>query len=123
MRTLILLAASLTLAGCGAAASPTVTVTAPAPAVTVTAEPAPQPNLPSSDGERIRELLATQGFTYGGPASDLDEVATSICEAMDSGIDAATLAMLAMNSGFTRDEAASLVAAAIVVKCPWNSTA
>lgn len=121
MRTLTLLAASLMLAGCGAAASPTVTVTAPAP-VTVTAAPAPEFNPGSSDGERIRGLLATQGFAYGGPASDLDEVATSICDAMDSGIDAATLASLAMDSGFTRTEAASLVAAAIVVKCPWNSS-
>lgn len=122
MKTLTLIVAPLLLAGCGAsAATPTVTVTA---SRTVTeAAPAPVvPEAPTSDGDLIRDLLSSQGFYYSGPSSDLDSVSQSICDALDSGVSANILGSLAMDSGFTADEAASLVAAAIVVKCPWNKS-
>ena len=121
MKTLTLIVAPLLLAGCGAAAAPTVTVTA---SRTVT-EAAPAPVVPDtqSDGELIRALLSSQGFHYPGPASDLEDVSISICDAIDQGIDTGTLGLLAMNAGFSADEAASLIAAAIVVKCPWNEGA
>jgi hypothetical protein len=123
MKSLIFALSALAVSACGAAPAPTVTVTAPAPTVTVQApEPAPAPDL-SSDGETIRDLLATQGFDYSGPASDLDEVANSVCEAIDSGISPEMLVEVAMNSGFSMREGAAIVAAAIVVKCPWNEGA
>lgn len=122
MKTLSVALGALLLTACGTAAAPTVTVTAPAS--TVTAAPAPAPDPPAySDGDQIRELLATQGFTYGGPSSDLEDVGNSICEAIDSGISPELLVRVAMDSGFTMDEGAALVAASILTICPWNENA
>jgi hypothetical protein len=127
MKTLTVALAALVLTACGSAATPAVTVTAPAPTVTVQApEPAPAPELPdvsSSDGELIRSLLASQGFSYDGPTRDLEELSDSICEALDNGIEPSLLVQVAMDSGFTMDEGAALVAAAIIVVCPWNESA
>lgn len=125
MKTLSLALAALILTACGTAAAPTVTVTAPAPTVTTTVPaPAPAPERPSrSDGDTIRDLLATQGFTYGGPTRDLEEVGGSICEAIDNGISPELLVRVAMDSGFTMEEGAALVAASILVLCPWNESA
>ena len=126
MKTLSVALAALVLTACGSAATPAVTVTAPAPTVTVQApEPAPAPELPdvsATDGEMIRNLLATQGFSYDGPARDLEELADSICGALDNGIDPTLLVQIAMDNGFSMDEGAALVAASIIVVCPWNES-
>jgi len=123
MKKISLLAAPLLVAACASAPS-VANVPAPEPGtVTVTApQPAATRSAPSSDGETLRALLASQGFNYSGPASDLDEVAASICEALDSGVGVRLLADLAMDSGFSSAQAATLIAAAIVVKCPWNES-
>lgn len=124
MKTLSLAAGAILLAGCAAAPNSTVTVTAPAPAPsTVTAPaPAPAPDFESqSDGEQIRELLDSRGYPYYGPPSDLEELAVSVCEAIDSGISPELLVEVAMDNGFSMEEGAALVAASIVVVCPYNS--
>ena len=123
MKTLSLAAGAILLAGCAAAPTPAVTVTAPASTVTATAPaPAPAPDL-QSDGEQIRDLLDSQGYPYYGPASDLEELADSVCEAIDNGISPELLVQVAMDNGFSMEEGAALVAASIVVVCPYNSDA
>ena len=123
MKTLALAALPLLLVGCGTAAAPTVTVTA-SETVTQAAPVIPDtPDLPSSDGEQIRELLDSQGYPYYGPASDLEELATSVCEAIDNGISPELLVQVAMDNGFSMEEGAALVAASIVVVCPYNRSA
>lgn len=118
------LAAPLMVAACA-----TPTATAPAPeVVTVTApapepEPAPKPEAPttSNDDDLYMALLASEGVTASRATSI--EVAQSVCEALDDGIEATTLAALAVSSGFTNKQAAAIVAAAIVVYCPWHEGA
>ena len=123
MKTLALAALPLLLVGCGTAAAPTVTVTA-SETVTEAAPVVPDtPDLPSSDGEQIRDLLDSQGYPYYGPASDLEELATSVCEAIDNGISPELLVQVAMDNGFSMEEGAALVAASIVVVCPYNRDA
>lgn len=123
MKTLALVAGAIFLAGCAAAPAPSVTVTAPASTVTAPA-PAPAPDFESqSDGEQIRELLDSRGFSYSGPASDLEDLADSICGAIDSGISPELLVEVAMDNGFSMEEGAALVAASIVVVCPYNKDA
>lgn len=123
MKTLALAALPLLLVGCGTAAAPTVTVTA-SETVTQAAPVIPDtPDLSSSDGEQIRELLDSQGYPYYGPAFDLEELATSVCEAIDNGISPELLVQVAMDNGFSMKEGAALVAASIVVVCPYNRDA
>lgn len=123
MKTLSLAAGAILLAGCAAAPTPAVTVTAPASTVTAPAPaPAPAPDL-QSDGDRIIDLLDSQGYPYYGPASDLEELATSVCEAIDNGISPELLVQVAMDNGFSMEEGAALVAASIVVVCPHNRDA
>ncbi len=121
-----LIAPLLLLTACGGAAAPSVTVTeqqpAPAPTVTVTESGSVRDPIVGSDGEAIRSLLATQGMNYSGPARDLDELANSICEALDNGISPSLLVQVARDSGFSTEEGAAIVAASIVVKCPWNES-
>lgn len=71
----------------------------------------------------MRDLLSSQGFDYYGPASDLEELADSICGALDNGIDPALLVEVAINNGFSMEEGAALVAASIVVVCPQHRSA
>ena len=124
MKTLSLAAGAILLAGCAAAPTPAVTVTAPASTVTAPApDPAPAPDNYTSDGEQIRELLDSQGYPYYGPAFDLEELATSVCEAIDNGISPELLVQVAMDNGFSMKEGAALVAASIVVVCPYNRDA
>ena len=120
MKTLSLAAGAILLAGCAAAPTSTVTVTAPAPS-TITA-PAPAPDY-SSQGEQIRDLLSSQGFPYSGSARSLEELAESICGALDAGLSAALLVEVAMDNGFTMEQGASLVAASIIVTCPRHRSA
>lgn len=124
MRILSLAAGAILLAGCAGAPASTVTVTAPPSTVTAAPAPAPAPEFEyRSDGEQIRDLLASRGMPFSGPGSQLEELAVSICEAIDSGISPELLVEVAMNSGFSMEEGAALVAASIVVVCPYNRSA
>lgn len=74
-----------------------------------------------SDGEQILALLESQNVYVSASASSLDDVAQTICDAVATGTSTTFLVEVAMDSGFSRNEATSLVAASIVVKCPWES--
>lgn len=86
----------------------------------LTPEPGGQ-DLFQSDGERIRELLESQDVYVSASNSSLEDLADTVCEALDNGTSSGLLVSVAMDNGFTRDEATSLVAASIIVKCPWES--
>ena len=112
--------AALFVAGCASpAAAPeaTVTVTQEAP------EPRPEPSsaepLPGDD-ETYLDFLRSKGI-YATDETSI-EVGKSVCEALDDGYDVTLIMSLAIDSGFTTDEAAAIVAAAIVTYCPWNES-
>lgn len=120
-----LAAASLTLVACGSQSSG---AEAPQPAVTVTEtetvtkpapvpEPEPQNDIAGDDATYLA-FLASKGVN-ADPDTSI-EVGKSVCEALDNGYDAQTLVTVAMGSGFTMEQGAAIVAAAIVTYCPWN---
>jgi hypothetical protein len=90
----------------------TVTVTEAAPA------PVPAPERATNDDDLYLSLLASEGIRADRQTSI--EVGRSICEALDAGYEKSLLALVAVDSGFTDREAAALVAAAVVVYCPWH---
>lgn len=94
------------------AASPTVTVTEERVA------PAPQQQ-PDPD-DLYMALLAESGV-YSDRQTAI-EVGHTVCDALDDGYEPAVLALLAVDAGFTDEQAAGIVAAAIVAYCPWNRT-
>lgn len=114
------IAAPLILAGCvSPAAEPetrTVTVTKEAPA------PAPELDEPERDitGDDATYLafLASKGVV-ADPDTTI-EVGKKVCEALDDGIPGTMLVTVAEGSGFTRDQGAAIVAAAVLTYCPWN---
>ena len=125
MNRLILaaLAAPLALAACATpnAAAPTATKT-----VTVTEEaPAPEPDEPERDitGDDATYLafLASKGVV-ADPDTTI-EVGKQVCSALDDGIPGTMLVTVAEGSGFTRDQGAAIVAAAVLTYCPWNEEA
>jgi hypothetical protein len=115
----IAVAAAMFVAGCGTApqqATPTVTVTEEK-TVEKTVEPEPE-----TDPDDAYMMLLAESGVYSDRQTSI-EVGRTVCDALDDGYDPAVLAMLAMDAGFTQDQAAGIVAAAIVVYCPWNRTA
>lgn len=117
-RLIAVLAASLVVAACAApGAATTVTVTAPAPASTA----ADVPSL--TDDEEYLMLLYSEGDTFRGlDTRTLVDLGHSICGALDKGYSVSDIGALALSSGITSEEAASLVAAAIVAMCPEHTT-
>ena len=117
MKKIALLAAvPLLVAACTGAPAATVTVTESA-APPKSAEPREETR-PRLD---IMDLLVDSDPAFGALSrSDVVEVAKMVCENLDQGYAASTLGNLAMESGFTKDQAASLIAASIVVYCPWQ---
>ncbi len=120
------LAAPLALAACSStpAAAPTATKT-----VTVTEE-APEPT-PLDEDEPARDITGDDA-TYlaflasKGVVADPDttiEVGKQVCSALDDGIPGTMLVTVAEGSGFTRDQGAAIVAAAVLTYCPWNEDA
>lgn len=112
--------AALFLAGC---ASPSV---APERTVTVTQE-APEPRPEPSSAEPLRgddqtylEFLRSKGI-YATDETSI-EVGKTVCSTLDDGYDVITIMNVAIDSGFTQDEAAAIIAAAIVTYCPWNES-
>lgn len=102
------------LVGCGTQqATPTVTVTAEK-TVEKTVEP-------ESDPDDVYMMLLAESGVYADRQTSID-VGRSVCDALDDGYEPAVLALIAVDSGFTNEQAAGIVAAAIVAYCPWNST-
>jgi hypothetical protein len=105
-----------------------VTVTATATETkTEQARPAPEEdtdNLSESEkDEQYVLLVSTRINTYGIQDSTLSELGRTVCAALDKGIDVEDIVMLAKSNGLSTDEAAAIIAAAIVVYCPWNESA
>lgn len=115
-RIAALAALPLALAACSGIPVATVTVTEQERTVTREA-PEPQQN----DRLDIMDLLESQDPQFGRlPRADVIEVAQMVCEKLDEGYAATTLGNLAMDAGFTQKQAASLIAASILVYCPWQ---
>lgn len=112
-------AAALVLAGCAGVPGANQTITE---RQTVTAAPAPAPApAPESDDETFIRILVGQDSSFATvPERDLIDVAGSICSLLDEGFSASTLGEVAMDSGLSMQQAAALVAASIVVYCPWH---
>jgi hypothetical protein len=114
----IAVAAAAFLAGCGTApqqATPTVTVTEEK-TVEKTVEPEPE-----SDPDDVYMMLLAESGVYSDRQTSI-EVGRSVCDALDGGYEPAVLALIAVDSGFTEEQAAGIVAAAIVAYCPWHRT-
>lgn len=113
-QAIILAAAALFVAGCSAGsqeATPTVTVTAER---TVEATP-------DADPDEVYMMLLADSGVYSDRQASI-EVGHTVCDALDEGYEPAVLALLAVDAGFTKEQAAGIVASAIVAYCPWNST-
>lgn len=118
------LTAPLVLTACGGiqAATPTATVTvtstAPQPA------PAPNPEPPradtNSDDETYLAFLASKGIN-ADPDTSI-EVGRNVCNVLDQGISITRVMDAAIDAGFTTEQAAAIVAAAIMTYCPWNES-
>lgn len=119
------LAAPLLLAACSTGTAtppaPTVTVTATkeAPAPTPLDEPEPEPEIAGDDATYLA-FLASKGIV-ADPDTTI-EVGRNVCGALDGGISVIMLMNVAKDAGFTTDEAAAIIAAAIVTYCPWNES-
>ena len=114
----IAVTAAMFVAGCGTApqqATPTVTVTQER-TVEKTVEPEPE-----SDPDDVYMMLLAESGVYSDRQTSI-EVGRTVCDALDDGYEPAVLALLAVDAGFTKDQAAGIVAAAIVAYCPWNRT-
>lgn len=84
-------------------------------------EPEPKPEPEPLSGGTDREFLALLGSQvniYGVDEDSLTELGRTICEVLGRGVDVEDIFMLARSNGLTREEAASIIAAAIVVYCP-----
>lgn len=111
-------AAVLTACAAGTPTAETVTVTA---SETVTREPAPEPEpapQSESDDDLYIGLLASKGV-YAG-RSDSIQVGHMVCDALDDGYTGVEMVALAKASGFTTEQGAAIVAAAVLAYCPWN---
>lgn len=74
----------------------------------------------SNDDDVYMGILASGGVL--APRESSVEVGRQVCDALDRGMSVRLLAALAMDSGFTSEQAATIIAAAIVVYCPWNES-
>lgn len=83
--------------------------------------PAGGSNSYQSDGEQILALLESEGLYVSSDPQSLDELAVTLCDALAAGTSSTYLVSIAMDNGLSRNEATSLVAASIIVKCPWES--
>jgi hypothetical protein len=110
MRTaLVAGVACLALAGCTMGAQPA-----------VTAEPRAGLSDPS-DPQRMKTLLVRQDPAFDRIDTEtIGRAGVLICGSIDDGMRPSEIGQTAMNSGFTMDQAVALVAAAIVVFCPWH---
>lgn len=105
--------AALFLAGCG---SPTAV---PERTVTVTQE-APEPNQAQGDDETYLSFLRSKGIV-ATPETSI-EVGKTVCETLDKGYDVLDIMDAAKDAGFTTEQSAAIVAAAVLTYCPWNKS-
>lgn len=122
---------ALVLTAC-ASGSPEATVTVTATATETETRPAPEPEPepePDTGVEDMSEsekdetyllLLSTKVNTFGIDEDVLTELGRTICMSLDRGMDVESVYMVAKSSGLTNDEAAAIIAAAIVVYCPQH---
>ena len=74
-----------------------------------------------SDDEMFLFLLRGEDPTFNSiPDRTLTDLGRTTCEALDAGMTLEMYAAVAANSGITRQEAATIAAASIVVYCPWH---
>jgi len=94
----------------------------PAPTITVTQTkapaPEPEPDTPQDDDAIYLGFLASKGIV-ADPDTTI-EVGKSVCNALDDGFEPELLMAVAIDSGFTTDQAAAIIAAAIMTYCPWH---
>lgn len=112
--------AALAIAGCTsprAAPEATVTVTQEAP------EPRPEPTRADplrGNDQTYLDFLRSKGI-YASDETSI-EVGKTVCATLDQGYDVVTIMRVAIDSGFTQDEAAAIIGAAILTYCPWNES-
>lgn len=124
-----ILAAALVFTACSSG-TPAATVTVTATATETETRPAPEPasepdteNLSESEkDETYLLLLSTKVNTFGIDEDTLTELGRTICDSLDRGIDVESIYMVAKSSGLSDDEAAAIIAAAIVVYCPQHES-
>lgn len=118
------LAAPLLVAACAvpgnATPAPTVTVTATEERPAPKPEPEPEPRIEGDDATYLG-FLRSKGIMADSDTTI--EVGKQVCEALDDGYEPELLMMLAIDAGFTTDQAAAIIAAAIMTYCPWNQSA
>lgn len=119
-RMAVAASAVLFLAGCATpAAAPerTVTVTQEAPA------PIPEPEqaapLEGNDAAYL-DFLRSKGINASAETSI--EVGKTVCSTLDKGYSVTLIMSAAIDAGFTTEEAAAIIGAAIVTYCPWNES-
>lgn len=85
-----------------------------APAETITLSAPPKVDTKAAE---VVRLLEGVGINYVD-VEMADSLATSICDALDSGMEPWQVAKVGMDSGLSQDHAAATVAASIIVYCP-----
>lgn len=116
-RIAVAASAALFLAGCAVpAAAPerTVTVTQEAP------EPRPEPTRAQSDDQTYLDFLRSKGI-YASDETSI-EVGKTVCTTLDAGYDVTLIMAAAVDAGFTTEEGAAIIAAAVLTYCPWNES-
>lgn len=114
-------AATVILAGCSSAAvpAPTVTVTEKQ---TVTSEPyvdEQDDNAVSTDADSAYLSMLNSKGIVADPETSI-EVGHMVCDALDDGYTGVEMVGVAKSSGFTTEQGAAIVAAAVIAYCPWN---
>lgn len=108
------------------AATVTVTATATETETRPAPEPAPEPDTDilseSEKDEQYVLLLSTKVNIYGIDDGTLTELGRTICMSLDRGMDVESIYMVAKSNGLSDDEAAAIIAAAIVVYCPQHES-
>jgi hypothetical protein len=86
--------------------------------------PAPAPDEPErdimGDDATYLALLASKGVVADSDTSI--EVGRQVCKALDDGYPVTLLIDVAKDSGFTTEQSAAIIAASIVIYCPWNES-
>lgn len=121
MKIIAVAAAALAVAACSApnAVTTTVTETVTAPQSSPRDEPRDEPrDTGQSDDDLYIGLLASKGVVAG--RADSIEVGHMVCDALDDGYTGVDMVSVAKASGFTTEQGAAIVAAAVLAYCPWN---
>lgn len=119
MKLIAVAAAALAVAACSAPNAVTTTVTETVTQAAPREEPSQEPqNKATNDDDLYIAMLASKGVVAGRAESI--EVGHMVCGALDDGYTGVDLVAVAKSSGFTTEQGAAIVAAAVLVYCPWN---